>query len=185
MDNTDINVNFKDIKLLEWIGRGSFGEVRKGIWRIHGQETDIAVKITTYNEKETIKKVHREVENLRKCIHPNIIKLYGVSKSRDNRDCLILEYADCGSLYEFLHCTKREASFNEKIDWMLQCAKGIEYLHTKNIAHRDLKTQNLLLFNEYRTLKICDFGTVKELVTNNTQDVGTVCYMAPEVYVEL
>ncbi|XP_062121453.1 putative mitogen-activated protein kinase kinase kinase 7-like [Drosophila sulfurigaster albostrigata] len=71
---------------------------------------------------------------------------------------------------------------DERIDWMLQCAKGIEYLHKKNIAHRDLKTQNLLLFNGYHTLKICDFGTVKELVTKNTQDVGTVCYMAPEVY---
>ncbi|XP_051862795.1 putative mitogen-activated protein kinase kinase kinase 7-like [Drosophila albomicans] len=64
---------------------------------------------------------------------------------------------------------------------MLQFAKGVEYLHSINIVHRDLKTENLLLFNEYRKLKICDFGTVKELATLNTELVGTFSYMAPEV----
>ncbi|KAH8311682.1 hypothetical protein KR044_007535, partial [Drosophila immigrans] len=120
---------------------------------------------------------------LNKCIHQNIIKLYGVSKDPDNSIWLLFEYADCGSLYNFLHRTDTEVSFNEKIDWMLQCARGMEYLHKNKIVHRDLKTQNLLLFNEYRTLKICDFGTVKELATMNTEFVGTVCYMAPEVCV--
>ncbi|KAH8397360.1 hypothetical protein KR215_000749, partial [Drosophila sulfurigaster] len=57
---------------------------------------------------------------------------------------------------------------------------GIEYLRNKSIVHRDLKTLNLLLFNGYHTLKICDFGTVKELVTINTEVVGYMLYMAPE-----
>ncbi|XP_060645304.1 putative mitogen-activated protein kinase kinase kinase 7-like [Drosophila nasuta] len=57
----------------------------------------------------------------------------------------------------------------------------MEYLNSINIVHRDLKTQNLLLFNKYCKLKICDFGTVKELATLNTELVGTISYMAPEV----
>ncbi|KAH8311953.1 hypothetical protein KR044_008760, partial [Drosophila immigrans] len=126
--------------------------------------------------------VLQEIENLNKCVHQNIITLYGVSKKPDNSILLLLEYADCGSLDNFLHYKKEiEVSFNEKLDWMLQCAQGMNYLHTQNIVHRDLKPQNLLLFNEYRTLKICDFGTVKELVTINTELIGTISYMAPEV----
>ncbi|XP_062121452.1 mitogen-activated protein kinase kinase kinase 7-like [Drosophila sulfurigaster albostrigata] len=180
MDNTEINVNFKDIKLLEWIGGGGFGEVHKGIWRIHGQKTDIAVKITTYdyrNEKNKDKiAVFRKIENLQKCIHPNIIRLYGVSKTSDNRICFILEYADCGSLYEFLHRTKREASFSERIDWMLQCAKALKYLHRKKIVHRSLSTRNLLLFDKYRVLKISDIYQVKKF------RIVPDPYLAPEYW---
>jgi len=59
--------------------------------------------------------------------------------------------------------------------------QGIAYLHDRNIVHRDLKTDNLLLFNNFQKLKICDFGTVREIGTNNTAEIGTANYMAPEV----
>jgi len=59
--------------------------------------------------------------------------------------------------------------------------QGIEYMHERKIIHRDLKTKNLLLFNNFRTLKLCDFGTVREMASNKTTDIGTAKYMAPEV----
>ncbi|XP_062124964.1 mitogen-activated protein kinase kinase kinase 7-like isoform X3 [Drosophila sulfurigaster albostrigata] len=52
---------------------------------------------------------------------------------------------------------------------------------TKKKVHRDLKSNNLLLCNNYRTVKICDFGTIKELATVNTECIGTYAYMAPEI----
>lgn len=55
------------------------------------------------------------------------------------------------------------------------------YLHEQNIVHRDLKPDNLVLTDKYKTLKICDFGLVKQLASNNTDFRGTVKYMAPEV----
>ncbi|XP_060648083.1 uncharacterized protein LOC132785819 isoform X1 [Drosophila nasuta] len=182
--NDLVTVNFNEIQSDEELGRGSYGVVHKASWKTELEVRQIAVKIIEDKQTENInfeKDIHREIQNLQKCIHPNIITLYGVSINTKNNICLLFEYADCGSLYDLLHRKNLEVSFNGNLDWMLQCAKGIEYLHKKNIVHRDLKTHNLLLFNGYRTLKICDFGTVKELVTMNTELVGTVCYMAPEV----
>jgi len=49
------------------------------------------------------------------------------------------------------------------------------------ILHRDLKSSNLLLFNKYLTLKICDFGTARTLATVMSGQIGTAGYMAPEV----
>ncbi|XP_060647044.1 putative mitogen-activated protein kinase kinase kinase 7-like [Drosophila nasuta] len=66
---------------------------------------------------------------------------------------------------------------------MLQCATGLEFLHKNNTIHRDLKTKNLLLFNEYRTLKISDFGRVKAFANYSSDLMESVCYMAPEVCV--
>lgn len=59
----------------------------------------------------------------------------------------------------------------------------MEYLHLRNIIHRDLKPQNLLLFENFQTLKIADFGTVTERMTKTTETIGTAAYMAPEVVV--
>lgn len=57
----------------------------------------------------------------------------------------------------------------------------MKYLHQRKIIHRDLKPHNLLLFDNYQTLKIADFGTVIESLTKSTEAIGTVVYMAPEV----
>lgn len=59
----------------------------------------------------------------------------------------------------------------------------MEYLHLRNIIHRDLKPQNLLLFENFQTLKIADFGAVTERMTKTTETIGTAAYMAPEVVV--
>ncbi|XP_062123310.1 mitogen-activated protein kinase kinase kinase 7-like [Drosophila sulfurigaster albostrigata] len=62
-----------------------------------------------------------------------------------------------------------------------QHRKGIRHLHSKKIIHRDLKPNNLLLFDNFKILKIADFGKVKQLSTVNTKMTGTFTYMAPEV----
>ncbi|XP_034100289.1 tyrosine-protein kinase JAK2-like isoform X1 [Drosophila albomicans] len=184
MDNVDINVSYSDIHLGKKIGSGSYGVIHKAIW----QTKSIAVKIIQENtsDTETEKRIKEsevltEIRNLKQFNHRNIVTLYGVAKDPDNSICMLLEFADCGSLYNFLHCSDNDVSYVDKINWMAQCAKGMDYLHSNNTVHRDLKTQNLLLFDKYRTLKICDFGTVKQLTTINTEFIGTIRYMAPEL----
>ncbi|XP_062123253.1 mitogen-activated protein kinase kinase kinase 7-like [Drosophila sulfurigaster albostrigata] len=87
---------------------------------------------------------------------------------------------ECGTLYHLLHFRmSKRILFREKLNWMQQCAKGLEYLHGKNIIHRGLTTRSLLLFDKCRKLKIADFGKVNEVEGNITRFKR--CYLAPEV----
>ena len=71
------------------------------------------------------------------------------------------------------------------MNWALQCARGVAYLHDmkpRALVHRDLKPPNLLLMMEGRVLKICDFGTACDIRTHMTNSQGSAAWMAPEVF---
>ncbi|KAH8302128.1 hypothetical protein KR044_003036, partial [Drosophila immigrans] len=168
-----------------FIGSGGYGLVYRATWNSKVGKKTIVLK----NFKQSLEnvKIDKEFGFLSLANHDNIVKLFGTTKDEDDGTVLVMEYAECGSLHDMLHKEK-----NHKIvlphmqsnSWMLQCAKGIKHLHEfrPKILHRDLKPQNLLLFNDFRILKICDFGTVKQLVTNGEMSyAGTPYYMAPEV----
>ncbi|XP_062125186.1 putative mitogen-activated protein kinase kinase kinase 7-like isoform X5 [Drosophila sulfurigaster albostrigata] len=170
-----------DITLIKRIGSGSYGVVYEGIWITNTRKcVKVAVKCLEKSVNEDLEtNILREIRNLQELKHENIVTFHG--DYRQKHICLIFEYSDCGSLYDYLQKKIVRVSNIEKLHWMLQCANGMEYLHSKKTIHRDLKPQNLLLFNNYRTLKICDFGTVKQYATENTELIGTIGYMAPEV----
>ncbi|KAM8717203.1 hypothetical protein ACLKA7_003984 [Drosophila subpalustris] len=175
-----------DLRLIKpAIGCGAFGEVFKAVWTTKDRTRNIAVKRIRDIDPEV--KVEKEVKYWSLVNHENIVKLYGTTKDNEHQTIVVMEYAECGSLYNFLHGerrenTERKVSILGKLNWMLQCAKGVAYLHDLNpkIIHRDLKSHNLLLFNHFCTLKICDFGTVRPLASSMTV-AGTAAYMAPEV----
>ncbi|XP_023233213.1 mitogen-activated protein kinase kinase kinase 7-like [Centruroides sculpturatus] len=148
-------IDFKEITLDKVVGKGTYGLVRKGKWR----GKDVAIKqMETENEKQAF-----------------FIEV-----------CLVMEFAEGGSLYNVLHCSPQvEYTAAHAISWVLQCARGVAYLHNmkpKALIHRDLKPPNLLLIMGGTILKICDFGTACDQHTVMTNNKGSAAWMAPEVF---
>ncbi|KYN15076.1 Mitogen-activated protein kinase kinase kinase 7 [Trachymyrmex cornetzi] len=171
-------IDYNEIETEQVVGKGSFGVVWKGKWR--GQ--DVAVK--HINSEGERKAFTVEVRQLSRVAHPNIVKLYGACTK--NPVCLVMEYAEGGSLYNVLHCNPQpHYTTGHAMSWTLQCAQGVAYLHNmkpKPLIHRDLKPPNLLLVMGGQRLKICDFGTACDLNTYMTNNKGSAAWMAPEVF---
>lgn len=171
-------IDYNEIEILEVVGKGSFGVVWKGRWR----GDYVAVK---HIESEAERKAFAvEMRQLSRVSHDNIVKLHGACTA--NPFCLVMEFAEGGSLYNVLHCRPRpKYTAGHAMSWALQCAKGVAYLHSmkpKALIHRDLKPPNLLLIKDGTVLKICDFGTACERKTYMTNNKGSAAWMAPEVF---
>ncbi|EDO47144.1 predicted protein, partial [Nematostella vectensis] len=177
-------IDSDELEVIENVGHGAFGVVYKARWR---EKFIVAVKTI---ESEAEKKAFIvEVQQLSRVSHRNIIKLYG-AVTKHEPVCLVMEYAEGGSLYNLLHWKKSTSrapiyTASHVISWALQCASGVEYLHSmkpKAIIHRDLKPPNLLLTRCGTVVKICDFGTACDLKTYMTNNKGSAAWMAPEVF---
>ncbi|KAG8444758.1 hypothetical protein GDO86_009797 [Hymenochirus boettgeri] len=171
-------IDYKEIEVEEVVGRGTFGVVCKAKWR----GKDVAIKQI---ESESERKAFIvELRQLSRVNHPNIVKLYGACL---NPVCLVMEYAEGGSLYNVLHGAEPLPYYTaaHSMSWCLQCAQGVAYLHSmkpKALIHRDLKPPNLLLVAGGTVLKICDFGTACDIQTHMTNNKGSAAWMAPEVF---
>ncbi|KDR12291.1 Raf-like protein serine/threonine-protein kinase phl, partial [Zootermopsis nevadensis] len=162
------------------IGSGSFGTVYKGHW--HGP---VAVK--TLNVKDPtpaqLQAFKNEVAVLRKTRHVNILLFMGcVSKPQL---AIVTQWCEGSSLYKHLHVIETKFELLTLIEIGRQTAQGMDYLHAKNIIHRDLKSNNIFLHDDL-TVKIGDFGlaTVKTRWSGSQQfqqPTGSILWMAPEV----
>ncbi|XP_052901997.1 mitogen-activated protein kinase kinase kinase 7 [Anopheles moucheti] len=173
---TAIDIN--EIEHIATVGKGSYGTVIKAKWR----NKYVAVKYMEFNTEQAFT---AEVSHLARVAHPNIIELYGAC-TESPHVCLVMEYAEGGSLHKVLHFRPRPVyTAAHAMSWARQCAEGVAYLHDmtpRPMIHRDLKPPNLLLVNSGTVLKICDFGTVTDKSTLMTNNKGSAAWMAPEVF---
>uniref|UniRef100_A0A6B2L1P1 Protein kinase domain-containing protein n=1 Tax=Arcella intermedia TaxID=1963864 RepID=A0A6B2L1P1_9EUKA len=115
---------------------------------------------------------------------PNLVALYSVVV--EPRICLIIEYCSGGALYNLLKSDDFKLKWDRFFIWMTDIVKGVRALHSAQIVHRDIKTLNLLIDENYH-IKVADFGlarfTAKEAVVETLSKLrGTYCYTAPEIY---
>ncbi|XP_062399159.1 serine/threonine-protein kinase A-Raf [Sardina pilchardus] len=173
-------VQSREVNIQKRIGAGSFGTVFKGKW--HG---DVAIKILKVTEPtpEQLQAFKNEMQVLRKTRHVNILLFMGFMTRP--HFAIITQWCEGSSLYRHLHVIETKFDTMRRIDVARQTAQGMDYLHAKNIIHRDLKSNNIFL-HEGWTVKIGDFGlaTVKSRWTGSQQveqPSGSILWMAPEV----
>ncbi|KAL2336293.1 hypothetical protein Fmac_010739 [Flemingia macrophylla] len=164
------------------IGSGSFAVVWRSRHRISGLE--VAVK--EIDKRQLSSKVRenllKEISILSTINHPNIIRLFEAIQTND-RIYLVLEYCAGGDLAAYSH---RYGRVSEAVarHFMRQLAAGLQVLQEKNLIHRDLKPQNLLLATTAATpiMKIGDFGFARSLTQGLADTLcGSPYYMAPEI----
>jgi len=115
--------------------------------------------------------------------HPNVVKLMG-SCLKEPDIFLVTELMEKGDLFSILHNDNIVIEFPHKKKFAIDIVKGMAYLHSQNIIHRDLKTFNLLVTSDW-IVKVADFGLAK--VINDSVDAqnmtacGTTAWAAPEV----
>ena len=95
----------------------------------------------------------------------------------------MIEYVSGGNLHDFLLNQSTLLEEETVMNYFIQIIVALNHIHSKNVLHRDLKTQNLLIDRHHKVLKISDFGISKVLSSKSKAltVVGTPCYISPEV----
>lgn len=162
------------------VGSGSFGTVFKAHWHGAVAVKTLNVKIPTVAQLQAFK---NEVAVLRKTRHANILLFMGcVGKPQL---AIVTQWCEGSSLYKHLHVHETKFQLYTLIEIARQTAQGMDYLHAKNIIHRDLKSNNIFLHDD-QIVKIGDFGlaTAKTRWSGSQQfrqPTGSILWMAPEV----
>lgn len=128
----------------------------------------------------TLLDIEREIVIMKLVDHPNVLRLYDVWET-STQLYLILEYAEGGELFEYL-CDNGKLSVPEALGYFQQIIAAIDYCHRFNIAHRDLKLENLLLDSD-NNIKVADFGLAAWQGKSDLLQTacGSPHYVAPEV----
>ncbi|OZC08368.1 kinase domain protein [Onchocerca flexuosa] len=164
------------------IGSGSFGTVYLGSY--FGK---VAIKKLNVGEPSPaqLQAFKNEVGVLKKTRHANVLLFMGWM--REPYLAIVTQWCEGSSLYRQIHVNEPRVDFeiSSIIDICKQIAQGMNYLHSRHIIHRDLKTNNIFLTDD-GTVKIGDFGlaTVKTRWSGgqqNQQPTGSILWMAPEV----
>ncbi|CAK9318661.1 unnamed protein product [Citrullus colocynthis] len=196
-------IDLSKLEIIRLVAQGTYGTVYRGTY----DNQDVAVKVLDWGEEglattaETAAlraSFRQEVAVWHKLDHPNVTKFVGASMGATNLKipmdeqnsfpsracCVVVEFVPGGTLKQYLiRFCRRKLSFREVIKLALELSRGLSYLHSKKIVHRDVKTENMLMTSDY-AVKIADFGVARVEAQNPrdmTGETGTLGYMAPEV----
>jgi tRNA A-37 threonylcarbamoyl transferase component Bud32 len=169
-------------KIIKLLGRGSFGKVHLGIHLLTRKR--VAVKCIDKQyilEEKAQAKVVQEIKILRGLSHRNIVKILEVFENK-KYVFIVTDYASRGDVLQYM---KEHGIFKESKAKQIaaQILNGLQYIHDRNILHRDVKLDNILLDKDFK-VRICDFGVSRTMPRHNQmikERCGTPAYIAPEI----
>ena len=167
-------------EILSKVGAGGMSDVYKA--KDHILSRFVAIKVLKHEFSEDssfVTKFRAEAQSLALLVFPNIVNIYDVG-SENGLYYIVMEYVEGITLKTYIE-KKGQLSFKESASIAIQVARGIEAAHNKNIIHRDIKPQNIIISTDGK-VKVTDFGIAKATSSNTiSSDVmGSVHYASPE-----
>eukprot|EP01100_Stratorugosa_tubuloviscum_P008652 TRINITY_DN35_c0_g2_i1.p1 TRINITY_DN35_c0_g2~~TRINITY_DN35_c0_g2_i1.p1 ORF type:complete len:1183 (-),score=602.26 TRINITY_DN35_c0_g2_i1:62-3610(-) len=176
LEKTDPDTLFD---LIEEIASGSFGTVYKGMHKASKQI--LAIKIIQPDEDESLEDLMIEIQVLKKCVHPNIVKYFGGYK-KGEEIFIAMDLCDGGAVNDIFNVCEEPLTEDQIALISRETLKGLAYMHEQQIIHRDIKGGNVLLTSKGE-VKLVDFGVSFQCANNKRAKtfIGTPYWMAPEV----
>ncbi|KAL2626025.1 hypothetical protein AAZV13_07G086400 [Glycine max] len=167
------------------LGEGGFGTVYFGKLR---DGRSVAVKRLYENNFKRVAQFMNEIKILANLDHPNLVTLFGCTSRHTRELLLVYEYIPNGTIADHLHGQRSKPgklSWHIRMNIAVETASALKFLHQKDIIHRDVKTNNILLDNNF-CVKVADFGLSRlfpDHVTHvSTAPQGTPGYVDPEYH---
>jgi serine/threonine protein kinase/WD40 repeat protein len=182
--------NYPQYEVVRELGRGGMGVVYLARHRLSGREEVLKVMNREWlAHSESKRRFLREIKAAAMLDHPNVVKMYTAMELGDLM-VLVMEYAGPESLADVLKARGRPLPVAVACYYIQQAALGLQHAFEKQMVHRDIKPQNLMLSRDSHKhiVKILDFGLAKVLRENQTDAgltregmmIGTPTYIAPE-----
>ncbi|KAL3079780.1 hypothetical protein niasHS_014062 [Heterodera schachtii] len=173
------NPSHSQFRMLSQIGSGSFGKCFL-CKRVADGAQMVLKKVPISDESKNEARLHSLI------LHPNVVRTFESYLSQRSI-YIVLEHMAGGNLHE--HIKRNEADEFKDEDILsitAQLTAALEHIHQLRIIHRDVKPRNVLLSEDWRTVKLCDFGIALKLADGQKAkgrfgEVGTINYMAPEI----
>ncbi|KAL0978526.1 hypothetical protein UPYG_G00171700 [Umbra pygmaea] len=174
-----------DYLFIRVVGKGSYGEVHLVKHKTDRKQYVIKKLNLSTSSKRERRAAEQEAQLLSRLQHPNIVTY---RESWEGGDCqlfIVMGFCEGGDLYHRLKQQKGELlPERQVVEWFVQIAMALQYLHDKCILHRDLKTQNIFL-TKTNIIKVGDLGIARVLENQNDMAstlIGTPYYMSPELF---
>eukprot|EP00727_Mastigamoeba_balamuthi_P000115 m51a1_g1010 putative myosin light chain kinase (388) ;mRNA; f:597582-599415 len=162
------------------IGEGSHSVVYLATDKATGESVAIKVINKKKESPQDIKALMREIAIMKKLAHPNIVRLHQVVLTKKTIN-IVMEHVDGGELFSKICFHGHMAEEDARVVFS-QILSAVNYLHSRGVAHRDLKAQNILVSNSLE-VKLVDFGlSVDSTVSWMKTMCGSPSYVAPEVF---
>jgi len=152
------------------------------LYRTKWHEQDVAVKL--FNDDEKPSNILQEISLMCLLRHAHLLPIfaYGVSESDEGKRMFsVSPYCSRGSLYHVIHDSPGQFDFGRRIKVILQTGAGVRYIHSLGLIHRDLKSLNILVCEDWN-IYVADIGATRIASQLMTANVGTPIWMAPEVF---